>query len=796
MDVINTYFKNLNNYDNENANITHSINRIEASFNGESQKELADEFLGYLMWYHTAGYLHIHDMDFFATRAVCLQHNIKKILEKGLNTNDVKSKPAKRLHTALSHAYNSLALGQNNFAGGQSAPTFNVFMAPYCSKEVIFNGKEYIMERLPEEHQQIFIENEIRSAIQHFLFQTNQQMLRMDLQSIFLSLNMEFTIPDFLKNEKVYIGGEEKGVYGNYEEELKLFNRIYMEELNKGDANNKPFVFPNTIWNYRGITPDEELIKLIMKNMFNNSNVYLLNGVKYGKNLTTSMGCVTGDTKITFRYGGRTYYNKSIEFLWDYVEDLGVELKETNYEEYYDLTNYEIEIYEGGVGEIKVNGFTSITKLIRRETRNIYTIKTKNNEITCSPEHIFLLDTFNQIRVNNLKLGDKIKLSKTPKDYLDLGNSDINNEEIIELKKNYKRCNVYDVETLTGAYSSNNFYSHNCRTALSDERHDNPWQSVYGTGNLSYITLNLPRIILEHISKDIDKYELLDEILYAAVKILLIKRKIIIENYLKGLYPFLTNELYKDENGYYYNVGMTSMAIGFVGLADVIELCNKFKVNINPDGLLSYIKAKLEELNKMSYEEIYEEMNVEMYNKPDDFLEYTNFTMIGSPAESCSHRFLKCDMNDYHNLLNKTSIKDKKYYTNSIMVDERKRMTAHEKIIEESKYHRMLNGGIITHIWNAGNVDESQYNTTFKYFENLMKETDVRYFTISNVIVNCKECGVRYIGNKNDIECKECNSNDIRKMVKITGYIQDIEGFNVGKSDEVENREEFKILDD
>ena len=176
----------------------------------------------------------------------------------------------------------------------------------------------------------------------------------------------------------------------------------------------------------------------------------------------------------------------------------------------------------------------------------------------------------------------------------------------------------------------------------------------------------------------------------------------------------------------------------------------------------------------------------------DDYKAYdkeiTWFSLIVSPEERWYEKYKKLDNKLYGDILKEVDIHNKKFYTNSIMVDEESDMIAHEKIIYEQQFHDYLNAGIITHCFNAGQPKDNDYRSLGKYFINLCKHTDVRYFTVSNVITHCGKCKKTYVGSKNETNCKYCGNENIEMFQKITGYLTPVNRYNQGKADEFKRR--------
>jgi len=337
-----------------------------------------------------------------------------------------------------------------------------------------------------------------------------------------------------------------------------------------------------------------------------------------------------------------------------------------------------------------------------------------------------------------------------------------------------------------------------CRTYLDDTLTGDIFKDVMGTGNMSYITLNIPRIILKAIREygfDISEDKLkefveseTDRLIDIGVRILLARRNRLWKCWEEGWYPFFKNEIYKDENGWYYNLGFTTMTFGIIGISDCEKISGgKF------DGLwfVKMIKEKVDELNKFTYSELADKYGVEYNNYGNE--EISRWSLIGSPAEGCTYKFKKLDNMEFGDILKKVGIYDRKYYVNSIFVDDSENLNAMEKILYEEKYHKYLNGGIICHIWNAVDGDSVDELKIWDWFMNIMKNTELRYVTISNVICYCSDCSHKWVGSKFDNKCVKCNGDNIRKYAKITGYLSEIDRWNSGKMDEFYNRNNFKI---
>jgi ribonucleoside-triphosphate reductase len=186
---------------------------------------------------HDRGDIHIHDLEYFPARPInCLQHDLRWFIKDGFKPDGSGEHtsvagPPKRITTLVNHMGEILLAGQQNCSGGQGMSLWNVFVAPFINK----NSPEIITE-----------------AMQMLVFNLNMAYSNRGGQVPFTSLNTEFTVPRFLENEPAYgPGGKVVGVYGDYEEEVRLINKAFTEILIKGDYVGKPHLFPNAIWMLR-----------------------------------------------------------------------------------------------------------------------------------------------------------------------------------------------------------------------------------------------------------------------------------------------------------------------------------------------------------------------------------------------------------------------------------------------------------------------------------------------------------------------------------------------------------------
>jgi len=269
----------------DNANMMHNPETIHKYVADESLKQYAllNILPHNLADAHMNGSVHIHDLEFFAGRPInCLQHDLRQFIRYGLKvdgTGDHTSvaKTPHHIETLMNHSGEIMLAAQQNMSGGQAMSLWNVFVAPFAVG-------------LPYE--------KIKQSVEMLIFNLNMAYAARGGQVPFTSIGIEFTVPDFLKNEPAYgPGGQVVGVYGDFEKEVRLLQRAFTEALIKGDAEGKPHLFPNTIYYLRKecLTPEfSEDIERVHYLSAKYGTAYFINMLPdYMGDMSNYMGCRT-----------------------------------------------------------------------------------------------------------------------------------------------------------------------------------------------------------------------------------------------------------------------------------------------------------------------------------------------------------------------------------------------------------------------------------------------------------------------------------------------------------------------
>jgi anaerobic ribonucleoside-triphosphate reductase len=179
---------------------------------------------------HLDGDLHIHDLGCLG--AYCVGWDLKDLLSVGFTgvPGKVSCKPPKHLSSALGQAVNFFYTLQGETAGAQAFSNFDTLLAPFIRYDKMDYAK-------------------VKSSIQSFLFNMSVPT-RVGFQTPFTNVTLDLKVPEYMKKEPVIRGGEpQKETYGEFQEEMDMFNKAFAECMMEGDALGRVFTFPIPTYN-------------------------------------------------------------------------------------------------------------------------------------------------------------------------------------------------------------------------------------------------------------------------------------------------------------------------------------------------------------------------------------------------------------------------------------------------------------------------------------------------------------------------------------------------------------------
>lgn len=212
---------------------------------------------------HKTGDFHIHDLSTLG--AYCVGWDLQDLLLVGFRgvPTKIESKPPKHLGAALGQIVNYIYTLQGETAGAQAFSNFDTYLAPF----VRYDGLEY---------------PHIKQLMQEFLFNMNVPT-RVGFQTPFSNLTLDLTVPGFLKDQGVIIGGKMLDeTYADFQEEMNMINQAFAEVMMQGDANGRVFTFPIPTYN---ITKDFDWENPVSQKIFEMTAKY---GIPYFSNFVNS----------------------------------------------------------------------------------------------------------------------------------------------------------------------------------------------------------------------------------------------------------------------------------------------------------------------------------------------------------------------------------------------------------------------------------------------------------------------------------------------------------------------------
>jgi len=231
-DMIDKYIDNLDWYVKENANMGYSIQGLNNYIVARivSQYWLMRIYPPEIRKAHISGDFHIHDLGFLAT--YCVGWDIRQLLLEGFGGvgNKIESRPPKHFRVALGQVVNFLYTLQGESAGAQALSNFDTYLAPFIAYDKLDYGQ-------------------VKQTLQEFLFNMNVPT-RVGGQTPFTNITLDLKVPKFMEDESVIIGGKlQDDVFGDFQDEVEMFNRAYCEVMMEGDAKGRIFTFPIPTYN-------------------------------------------------------------------------------------------------------------------------------------------------------------------------------------------------------------------------------------------------------------------------------------------------------------------------------------------------------------------------------------------------------------------------------------------------------------------------------------------------------------------------------------------------------------------
>lgn len=319
-----------------------------------------------------------------------------------------------------------------------------------------------------------------------------------------------------------------------------------------------------------------------------------------------------------------------------------------------------------------------------------------------------------------------------------------------------------------------------CRTRVLGNVHDPEREISNGRGNLSFTSINLPRLALESGGNLNKFYASLDSTMNMVFKQLLARLEVQSARRVYN-FPFLMGQgvwIDSDKLDADAEIGEVlkhgSLSVGFIGLAETLT------------ALIGQHHGESVEAQMLGVDIIKHMREMCDAKAAETGL---NFSLLATPAEGLAGRFLRLDQQKYGKL---DGITDREYYTNSFHVPVHYKISAVNKIRTEAPYHALTNAGHITYVELDG--DTTKNPEAFEKIIRAMHDYGIGYGSINHPVDRDPVCG--YNGIIGDT-CPNCGRTEdgskFERIRRITGYlVGTVDRWNNAKRAEERDRVKHK----
>ncbi|MEQ8253645.1 MAG: ribonucleoside triphosphate reductase [Smithellaceae bacterium] len=232
VDLVDQYLKKADWKINENSNMDYSLQGLNNYISSEVSKVywLNEIYTPEIKKAHNEGDFHIHDLSLLSV--YCVGWDLYDLLLQGFKgvSGKVESKPANHLRSALGQVVNFFYTLQGEAAGAQAFSNFDTLLAPF----IRYDKLKF---------------TEVKQALQEFIFNINVPT-RVGFQTPFTNVTLDVTVPKYYADQNVIIGGQpQKETYKEFQKEMDLFNKAFLQVMADGDAKGRVFTFPIPTYN-------------------------------------------------------------------------------------------------------------------------------------------------------------------------------------------------------------------------------------------------------------------------------------------------------------------------------------------------------------------------------------------------------------------------------------------------------------------------------------------------------------------------------------------------------------------
>jgi len=316
----------------------------------------------------------------------------------------------------------------------------------------------------------------------------------------------------------------------------------------------------------------------------------------------------------------------------------------------------------------------------------------------------------------------------------------------------------------------------------------------FSMGSWMVLSLNCPRAAYKAEHDDKKLFEELKSLMCSAITVFKTKREWMNRLIAANRIPFASQRPKDPNTGKPGEIAVDFDAlvytIGVIGINEMVQYHTGSQIHESPEAYKLAIRAMLE--MKMYAQELSKKYNMEI-------------ALARTPAETTAQRFAVSDLmhEEYREkaitvikgdvkqaLENISETKDLPvYYTNGTHLAPNASVTITERIQKEQIFFPIVDGGNIMHIWMGEKVPDPDGLMDFGM--RIAKNTQVGYFAFTRDMTMCLDEG--YMSNGLQEKCPKCGSENVQHLSRITGYLQNVEGWNAGKRQELKDRQRYDV---
>lgn len=232
IEIIDQYLQKLDWQVNENSNMAYSLQGLNNYIASEISKNywLNKIYPPEIRVGHAEGDMHVHDLGLLSV--YCVGWDLHDLLMTGFKGAEgkVEAKPAKHFRSALGQIVNFFYTLQGEAAGAQAFSSFDTLLSPF----VYYDELGY---------------RDVVQALQEFIFNINVPT-RVGFQTPFTNVTMDLECPSIYRDQPAIVGGELMDkTYGEFQAEMNMINKAFLEVMTAGDAKGRVFTFPIPTYN-------------------------------------------------------------------------------------------------------------------------------------------------------------------------------------------------------------------------------------------------------------------------------------------------------------------------------------------------------------------------------------------------------------------------------------------------------------------------------------------------------------------------------------------------------------------